>query len=281
VNVAVADRSGEITGVTHQIYLTPTDPPSSGELSNEWEISNFVLHSERSASPTELFIIEIPHMVRIRFYNATYPSGLLVIHNFTTNQTIGSMSQVVSNRNETIELDMKFKLDGNILTIFIEKSGDRGTGYETITTTVPPIRQPIIRLINTQYNPNSNFATGNYTIHFPTDAPPVEIPNFHFSKIFDSYFTENENEFSSWNLLTMSRELYETSMGSFVFWALLFVAVYFALHITTGGTFIPAAVFAAVGAILIIVMPVEFSIWAQLGLIIGLFIIPIYRYFKE
>jgi hypothetical protein len=107
-----------------------------------------------------------------------------------------------------------------------------------------------------------------------------DFEDFHFTEIFDTYFNA-DHEISTWDMLTMARELYETKMGSLIFWTLMFVSVYFALHLTTGGTFIPSAVFAAVGSILVLVMPSELSVWMQLILVVGLFIIPIYRYFKD
>lgn len=108
-----------------------------------------------------------------------------------------------------------------------------------------------------------------------------ELENLSFDGIFNNYFSAENDNFSAWDILNIPRSYYYETVTPFIFWTIIFAIVYAALYITTGGAFIPAAAFSAVGFILVNVMPLELSVWARVLISIGLFVVPAYKYFKQ
>lgn len=108
-----------------------------------------------------------------------------------------------------------------------------------------------------------------------------ELENLSFDGIFNTYFSAENDNFSAWDILNIPRSYYYETVTPFIFWTIIFAIVYAALYITTGGAFIPAAAFSAVGFILVNVMPLELSVWARVLISIGLFVVPAYKYFKQ
>lgn len=108
-----------------------------------------------------------------------------------------------------------------------------------------------------------------------------EFENLSYDGIFNQYFTAQNENFSGWDVLELPRTFYYESVTPFIFWTVVFAVIYTALYITTGGAFIPAAAFSAVGFILVNVMPLELSVWARVLISIGLFVVPAYKYFKQ
>lgn len=108
-----------------------------------------------------------------------------------------------------------------------------------------------------------------------------ELENLSFDGIFNNYFSAENDNFSAWDILNIPRSYYYETVTPFIFWTVIFAIVYAALYITTGGAFIPAAAFSAVGFILVNVMPLELSVWARVLISIGLFVVPAYKYFKQ
>ena len=108
-----------------------------------------------------------------------------------------------------------------------------------------------------------------------------EFENLSYDGIFNEYFSSQNENFSGWDVLEIPRSYYYETVTPFIFWTIVFAIVYTALYITTGGAFIPAAAFSAVGAILVNVMPLELSVWGRVLISIGLFVVPAYKYFKQ
>ncbi|MDV0447432.1 hypothetical protein MsAg5_13220 [Methanosarcinaceae archaeon Ag5] len=112
-------------------------------------------------------------------------------------------------------------------------------------------------------------------------AGAVEIEDFEqfdFTELYNEFFVSG---FTNWDLLEMALDFYVNSVGGTVLWMILFITVYTALHLTTGGVSIPAAAFSAVGMILVQVLPYELSTWTYMLISIALFVLPGYKYFKN
>lgn len=107
----------------------------------------------------------------------------------------------------------------------------------------------------------------------------MALQDFDFDTIYNAYI--GTGMFSNWNILLLARDFYDAQVTLFVFWMVIFIIVYAALHLTTGGISIPAVVFSAVGMILVQVMPVQLGGWAYLLIATALFILPLYKYFKS
>ena len=108
-----------------------------------------------------------------------------------------------------------------------------------------------------------------------------EFDSLKFDSVFNSYMTDEEHELSGWDILEAPQDYYDDTVTPFIFWSVLFIIVYAALYISTGGAFIPAVAFSAVGFILVNVMPLELSVWGRVLISIGLFVVPAYKYFKQ
>lgn len=108
-----------------------------------------------------------------------------------------------------------------------------------------------------------------------------EFEDLKFDSVFNSYMADENHELSGWDILKAPQDYYDDTVTPFIFWSILFIIVYAALYISTGGAFIPAAAFSAVGFILVNVMPLELSVWARILISIGLFVVPAYKYFKQ
>lgn len=108
-----------------------------------------------------------------------------------------------------------------------------------------------------------------------------DFENLSYDGVFNQYFSSQNENLSGWDVLELPRSYYYETVTPFIFWTIIFAVVYTALYITTGGAFIPAAAFSAVGAILVNVMPLELSVWGRVLISIGLFVVPAYKYFKQ
>lgn len=106
-------------------------------------------------------------------------------------------------------------------------------------------------------------------------ASAANIPDFAFDSIFDEYFSGNLTTFK---LIEMAADLYMTKVGSLVFWSVAIASVYLSMYAATGGSYIPSAVFSAVGFVLIMVLPSELTSAMKVALVIGLFVAPVYQY---
>ncbi|MCL2862804.1 MAG: hypothetical protein FWE54_01715 [Methanimicrococcus sp.] len=104
------------------------------------------------------------------------------------------------------------------------------------------------------------------------------IPDFGFAEVFEGLI---EDDLTTFGVFEAISQLYMSRIGQLIFWGVLFSVVYIALHVTTGGAFIPAVAFSAVGFIVINVLPLELMPGVKLIITVGLFVVPIYEYIMK
>lgn len=246
-----------------------------------------------SDSPSAGFMLES--------YNVTWSGGEITVRNNTFTMPAGDVSVTGT-----------FIRSVPVAQIQIENGSSLSLGRHTVNFTSNATNGSFLFLWQTSYDgfetiAESGFARAesqNFTINatrtgimqirmspadvmfFTTVIVTVydrlsEFENLSYDGIFNEYFSSQNENFSGWDVLEIPRSYYYETVTPFIFWTIVFAIVYAALYITTGGAFIPAAAFSAVGAILVNVMPLELSVWGRVLISIGLFVVPAYKYFKQ